>query len=237
CPVALTRFGALRDRPLGKSGQPPIWRGPPSPAPGVLMAYDVPEQPPETAGNFVGRIETELLSHRKVLIFGDINDRLARDVCARLLLLADRDADSPIDIFINSPGGHVESVDTIHDMVRFIRSDVCINMIGTGWVASAGAHIFLAGAKDRRFCLPNTRFLLHQPAGGARRQGAHTQLARREILRMRERLVKIISEETGQPVERINKDIHRNHWMTAEEAIDYGMVASVIRDPRDIPRS
>ena len=200
------------------------------------MAYDVPEQPPETAGNFVGRIETELLSHRKVLIFGDIIDRLARDVCARLLLLADRDADSPIDIFINSPGGHVESGDTIHDMVRFSRSDVRINMIGTGWVASAGAHIFLAGAKDRRFCLPNTRFLLHQPAGGTRGMAADIEIEAKEILRMRERLVRIIAEETGQPIERINKDIHRNHWLTADEAIDYGMVTSVIRDPRDIPR-
>jgi len=200
------------------------------------MTYDVPEQPPEASGNFVGRIETELLSHRKVLIFGDINDRLARDVCARLLLLADRDAESPIDIFINSPGGHVESGDTIHDMVRLIRNDVCINMIGTGWVASEGAHIFLAGAKDRRFCLPNTRFLLHQPAGGTRGMAADIEIEAKEILRMRERLVRIISEETGQPIERINKDINRNHWLTAQEAIDYGMVTSVIRDPRDIPR-
>jgi len=151
-------------------------------------------------------------------------------------LLADRDAGAPIDIYINSPGGHVESGDTIHDMVRFIRNDVLINMIGTGWVASAGAHIFLAGAKDRRFCLPNTRFLLHQPAGGTRGMAADIEIEAREILRMRERLVRIISEETGQPVERINKDINRNHWLTAEEAIDYGMVTSIIRDPRDIPR-
>ena len=200
------------------------------------MHNDAPEQQPEGSGNLVSRIETELLRHRKVLIFGDINDRLARDVCARLLLLADQDADAPIDIFINSPGGHVESGDTIHDMVRFIRNDVVINMIGTGWVASAGAHIFLAGARERRFCLPNTRFLLHQPAGGARGMAADIEIEAREILRMRERLVKIISEETGQPVERINKDINRNHWLTADEAIDYGMVTSIIRDPRDIPR-
>lgn len=200
------------------------------------MHNDAPEQQPSSSGDFVSRIESELLRTRKVLIFGDIHDRLARDVCSRLLLLADRDADSPIDIYINSPGGHVESGDTIHDMVRFIRNDVRINMIGTGWVASAGAHIFLAGPKDRRFCLPNTRFLLHQPAGGARGMAADIEIEAREILRMRERLVRIISEETGQPVERINKDINRNHWMTAEEAIDYGMVATIIRDPRDIPR-
>ena len=130
------------------------------------MHNDAPDPQNASSGDFVSRIETELLRTRKVLIFGDINDRLARDVCSRLLLLADRDASEPIDVYINSPGGHVESGDTIHDMVRFIRNDVQLNMIGTGWVASAGAHIFLAGAKDRRFCLPNTRFLLHQPAGG-----------------------------------------------------------------------
>jgi ATP-dependent Clp protease protease subunit len=150
--------------------------------------------------------------------------------------LADRDSATAIDIYINSPGGHVESGDTIHDMIRFIRNDVQINMIGTGWVASAGAHIFLAGASDRRFCLPNTRFLLHQPAGGASGMAADIEIEAREILRMRERLVRIISEETGQPIERINKDINRNHWMTADEAIDYGMVTSIIRDPRNIPR-
>jgi ATP-dependent Clp protease protease subunit len=203
----------------------------------TAMHNDAPEQQPGGAGDFINRIETELLRTRKVLIFGDINDRLARDICSRLLLLADRDADAAIDIYINSPGGHVESGDTIHDMVRFIRNDVTVNMIGTGWVASAGAHIFLAGAKDRRFCLPNTRFLLHQPAGGARGMAADIEIEAREILRMRERLVRIISEETGQPVERINKDINRNHWMTADEAIDYGMVTSIIRDPRDVPRA
>ena len=201
------------------------------------MHNDAPDPQNAASGDFIGRIETELLRTRKVLIFGDINDKLARDVCSRLLLLADRDAGEPIDVYINSPGGHVESGDTIHDMVRFIRNDVQLNMIGTGWVASAGAHIILAGAKDRRLCLPNTRFLLHQPAGGTRGMAADIEIEAKEILRMRERLVRIISEETGQPVERINRDIHRNHWMTAEEAIDYGMVAKVIRDPRDIPRS
>jgi len=202
-----------------------------------MMTNDAPEQQPTASGEFVNRIEAELLRTRKVLIFGDINDKLARDVCSRLLLLADCDESEPIDVYINSPGGHVESGDTIHDMVRFIRNDVQINMIGTGWVASAGAHIFLAGAKDRRFCLPNTRFLLHQPAGGARGMAADIEIEAKEILRMRERLVRIISEETGQPIERINTDIHRNHWMTADEAIDYGMVATIIRDPRDIPKN
>ena len=191
-------------------------------------------QPPAAPG-FVNRVEAELLQRRKVLVFGEVNDRLARDVSARLLVLANQDDKSPIDIYVNSPGGHVESGDTIHDMIRFIRNDVTVNMIGTGWVASAGAHIFLAGAKDRRFCLPNTRFLLHQPSGGTRGMAADIEIEAREIIRMRERLVKIISDETGQPVERIEKDINRNHWMFAEEAVTYGMVTRVIRDPRDIP--
>jgi ATP-dependent Clp protease protease subunit len=201
-----------------------------------MMEDDSPEQQTLAAEGAAAKIESELLRQRKVLIFGEINDRLAREVSARLLLLAGRDAGEAIDIYVNSPGGHVESGDTIHDMIRFIRNDVQVNMIGTGWVASAGAHIFLGAAKDRRFCLPNTRFLLHQPAGGTRGMAADIEIEAKEILRMRERLVRIISEETGQPVERINKDIHRNHWMTADEAIDYGMVTSVIRDPRDIPR-
>lgn len=200
------------------------------------MEDDSPDQQNLPAEGAAARIESELLRQRKVLIFGEINDSLAREVSARLLLLAGRDTAEPIDIYINSPGGHVESGDTIHDMVRFIRNDVEVNMIGTGWVASAGAHIFLGGAKDRRFCLPNTRFLLHQPAGGTRGMAADIEIEAKEILRMRERLVRIISEETGQPVDRINKDIHRNHWMTADEAIEYGMVTAIIRDPRDIPR-
>jgi len=201
-----------------------------------MMEDDSPEQQTLPSEGAAARIESELLRQRKVLIFGEINDRLAREVSARLLLLAGRDAGEAIDIYVNSPGGHVESGDTIHDMIRFIRNDVQVNMIGTGWVASAGAHIFLGAAKDRRFCLPNTRFLLHQPAGGTRGMAADIEIEAKEILRMRERLVRIISEETGQPIERINKDIHRNHWMTADEAIEYGMVTSVIRDPRDIPR-
>ena len=198
------------------------------------MTNDAPEPQPNASGEFVSRIETELLGTRKVLIFGDINDRLARDICSRLLLLADRDSDRPIDIFINSPGGHVESGDTIHDMVRFIRTDVNINMIGTGWVASAGAHIFLAGAKDRRFCLPNTRFLLHQPAGGAGGSAADIEIEAREILKMRDRLNKVLAEQTGQPLERIEDDTRRNFWLSAEEAKKYGIVGKIIKEQKEL---
>src|SRR5260221_14114032 len=110
-------------------GKVPHFPAPPETA----MQNDAPEPLNATSGDFVSRIETEMLRTRKVLIFGEINDRLARDVCSRLLLLADRDAGEPIDVYINSPGGHVESGDTIHDMVRFVRNAVQLNMIGTGW--------------------------------------------------------------------------------------------------------
>jgi ATP-dependent Clp protease protease subunit len=198
------------------------------------MENDAPEQQSGGNGDFVGRIETELLRTRKVLIFGDIHDRLARDVCSRLLLLADRDSDAPIDIYINSPGGHVESGDTIHDMVRFIRNDVEINMIGTGWVASAGAHIFLGATKENRVCLPFTRFLLHQPLGGVRGQASDISIEAEEILKMRERLNREIARETGQTFERVEQDTERNFWMGAEEAKAYGLVSRIVQSASEV---
>jgi hypothetical protein len=120
----------------------------------------------------------------------------------------------------------VESGDSIHDIIKFVRSTVPIYMIGTGWVASAGALIYLAGEKKTRFCLPNTRFLLHQPMGGAR--GPATDIEARELIKMHERLVQIIATETGQSVERVRKDTDRNYWMSASEAIDYGLANKII---------
>jgi ATP-dependent Clp protease protease subunit len=188
-----------------------------------------PKEPDEnkTLSSPINALEDRLLKQRKVLIFGGINDKIARDVAGRLLSLAEASTD-PIDVYINSPGGHVESGDTIHDMIRFIDPVVPIRVIGTGWVASAGAHIFLAGAKERRYCLPNTRFLLHQPMGGVRGPASDIAIEATEIIKMRERINKIIAEETGQPIERVRKDTDRNYWMSAEEAIAYGMVSKVI---------
>jgi len=139
-------------------------------------------------------------------------------------------------LILNSPGGSIEHGRKVVAAIRARDRAIDTLVQKAGVCASMCVPIFLAGAKDRRFCLPNTRFLLHQPAGGTRGMAADIEIEAKEILRMRERLVRIISEETGQPIERINKDIHRNHWMTADEAIEYGMVARVIRDPRDIPR-
>ncbi len=166
-----------------------------------------------------------LLESRTLTIFGEINMKLAREVTQNLLLL-DADSHDPIKIFINSPGGHVESGDTIHDMIRFVQSPV--KVIGTGWVASAGALIYAAADKENRYSLPNTRFLLHQPMGGMRGQAADIAIEAEEILKMRTRLNKIFSEQTGQPLEKVEQDTDRNFWMSAQEAVEYGLVGQIV---------
>ena len=186
----------------------------------------------KTLSSPINELETRLFNTRKVLVFGAINDKVARDVTGRLLALAS-DSDKPIDVYVNSPGGHVESGDTIHDMIRFVDSVAPVRVIGTGWVASAGALIFLAGAKERRLCLPNTRFLLHQPMGGVRGPATDIDIEAREIIKMRERINRIIVEETGQTMERVTRDTDRNYWMSAEEAIAYGMVSRIITSMKD----
>ena len=181
----------------------------------------------------VNELEVRLFNQRKVLIFGAINDKLARDVTGRLLALAGA-SDKPIDVYVNSPGGHVESGDTIHDMIRFVDAVAPVRMVGTGWVASAGALIFLAGHKDRRFCLPNTRFLLHQPMGGVRGPAVDIEIEAREIIKMQERLNRLIARETGQTYEKVSRDTDRNYWMGADEAIAYGMVAKVVASAKEL---
>jgi ATP-dependent Clp protease protease subunit len=178
-----------------------------------------------------GPVQNALFKSRTVLVFGEIDMRLAERVTAQLTALA-AESDKPIRMLINSPGGHVESGDTIHDMIAFCGAPV--KVIGTGWVASAGAHIFLGAAKENRLCLPNTRFLLHQPAGGMRGQASDLEIEAEQIIRMRDRVNKMIAAETGQTVERITKDTQRNFWMNAEEAIAYGIVSRIIRNTSEV---
>ena len=172
-----------------------------------------------------GPVQNALYKSRTVLVFGEIDMRLAERVTAQLLALA-AESDKPIKVVINSPGGHVESGDTIHDMIRYCGPQV--KVIGTGWVASAGAHIFLGATKENRLCLPNTRFLLHQPMGGVRGQASDIQIEAEEIVKMRERVNRMIAKETGQPYEKIVKDTQRNFWMSAEAAVEYGVVSKII---------
>ena len=134
-------------------------------------------------------------------------------------------SDEDIRVYVSSPGGHVESGDAIHDMIKFIKPKVII--IGTGWVASAGALIYVSVPKERRICLPNTRFLLHQPSGGTRGMASDIEIQANEIIKMNKRLIKIFAKATGQSEEKVAKDIDRDYWLSAEEAKEYGLVGKI----------
>jgi len=186
-------------------------------------------QAPETPT--VPAVSKHLFDARKILITGGIDDEIAREVVSRLLAMAHVSND-PITVFVSSPGGHVESGDMIHDTIKFIEPEV--KMVGTGWVASAGALIYAAAKKENRYSLPNTRFLLHQPSGGMRGTAEDISIQAKEIIRMRERLNKIFAEATGQSLERVEKDTDRDFWMSAEEAVDYGLATHIISSIAEI---
>lgn len=176
-------------------------------------------------------IADRLFRARTIILSGEITQKLAASVSAQLLAL-NAESDAPITFFINSQGGHVEAGDTIHDIVSFIKAPV--RMVGTGWVASAGALIFVSVPREMRLCLPNTRFLLHQPAGGTGGTASDIAIEAQEIIRMRDRLNRIFAKATGQPLERIEEDTHRNFWLDADAAIKYGLVGRVVRTVADL---
>jgi ATP-dependent Clp protease protease subunit len=176
-------------------------------------------------------VAERLLRARTVVISGEITQKLAAEVVSQLLALA-AESDADITVFVNSQGGHVEAGDTIHDILRYIRPKV--RMIGTGWVASAGALVYVAAPREQRYCLPNTRFLLHQPSGGAGGAASDIEIEAREILQMRDRLNRIFARETGQPLERIEEDTHRNFWLGAEAAVRYGLVGRIISQASEL---
>lgn len=172
-----------------------------------------------------------LLKARQVLICEAIDQKMASRVINHLLALA-HDSDDDITLFINSQGGHVEAGDSIHDMIKFIRPRVKI--VGTGWVASAGTHIYLAAPKEDRVCLPNTRFLIHQPSGGVGGMASDISIQAEQIEIMRKRLAQVISDATGQPLEKVMEDIDRDHWMNTDEAKEYGILDRVITSIGDL---
>ncbi|MFQ5708442.1 MAG: ATP-dependent Clp protease proteolytic subunit [bacterium] len=182
--------------------------------------------------SFRSRLDEKLFKTRTLLIFGEITQELARDISEQLLVLS-AESDKDIKLFINSQGGHVESGDTIYDMIQFVKPKV--NMIGTGWVASAGALIYLAVPLEQRFCLPNTRFLLHQPSGGVGGQASDIGIEAKEIVKMKRRINQIIAKQTGQPLEKIEKDTDRNFWMNPGEAKEYGLLSKIIQSTDDFP--
>jgi len=184
-----------------------------------------------TGDLFQLKIAERLLEARTILIVGEINSRLAQQVTAQLLAMAS-DSNDDITIFLHSEGGHVESGDTLHDMIRFVKPRVKI--VGTGWVASAGTHIYLAVPREDRFCLPNTRFLIHQPQGGMGGQAADIRIEAEEIMKTRERLNQALADATGQPLEKVQADTERNHWMSPEEAREYGIVGTIISSAEEL---
>jgi ATP-dependent Clp protease protease subunit len=177
------------------------------------------------------KIAERLLEARTVLIHGEITSLRAQLVTAQLLAMSAA-SDDPITIFIHSEGGHVEAGDSIHDMIRFIKPRV--KMVGTGWVASAGVHIYIAVPKEDRYALPNTRFMIHQPLGGVQGRASDIRIEAEELLRARARLNQAIADATGQSLEKVSEDTDRNFWMSPEEACTYGIVGKVIRTSAEL---
>ncbi len=176
-------------------------------------------------------IEQRLLNTRTIMIYGGISQEVAQDVSEKLIILS-QESDADITIYLNSQGGHVEAGDTIFDMIRHVTPRVRI--VGTGWVASAGALIYAAPPRDCRFALPNTRFMLHQPSGGVGGTASDVKIEVEELLKMRKRLNQIFADQTGQSLERVTEDSDRNFWMSAQEAVNYGLAGKVVQSASEL---
>jgi ATP-dependent Clp protease, protease subunit len=172
-----------------------------------------------------------LLKTRTILINGPVDEELAERVIAQSLIL-DSESHDPVRVIITSPGGMVDVGFAIHDILRYIDSTVVC--IGAGFVASMGVPIMFAAEKKNRYALPNTRFMMHQPSGGAGGAATDIRITAQEILKTRERLNHLISEETGQPLEKIAADSDRDFWMSAEEAVTYGLISKIIRSAKEV---
>ena len=171
-------------------------------------------------------IYSRLLKERVIFLVGPVNDHAANLIVAQLLFLESENPDKDISLYINSPGGSVSAGMAIYDTMQFIKPDV--STLCTGLAASMGAFLLAAGAKGKRFSLPNSRIMIHQPLGGAQGQAADIEIQAREILYLRERLNAILAEKTGRPVEQIGRDTDRDNFMSAEQAMDYGMIDKVL---------
>ena len=171
-------------------------------------------------------IYSRLLKERVIFLVGPVNDQSANLIVAQLLFLESENPDKDISLYINSPGGSVSAGMAIYDTMQFIKPDV--STLCTGLAASMGAFLLAAGAKGKRFSLPNSRVMIHQPLGGAQGQAADIEIQAREILYLRERLNAILAEKTGREIEQISRDTDRDNFMSAEQAVDYGMIDKVL---------
>ncbi len=174
---------------------------------------------------------SRMLGIRTILVSGEIDQDVAERAISQALILDAANHD-PIRVMITSQGGQVDSGYAIHDVLRYIESPVVT--VAAGWVASIAVPILLSAAKERRYSLPNTRFLLHQPSGGAGGQASDIRIAAEEILKLRKRLNQLIAYETGKPVEQVAEDSDRNFWMSAEEALAYGLISKIVKSRSEI---
>lgn len=190
------------------------------------MACPESKEEPKGAG-FIER----LLKTRTILINGAIEEETAEEVMTQALVL-DAESHDPIKVFVTTPGGVIDFGFAIHDILQFVESPVYC--IGAGFVASMGVPIMLSAKKDRRFALPNTRFMMHQPSTGAAGQAQDIRITAQEIIKIRERLNHLIAEESGQPYEKVAADSDRDFWMSSEEALEYGLISKIVRSAKDI---
>ena len=177
-------------------------------------------------------IYSRLLKDRIIMLSGEINDTVANSVVAQLLFLDAQDPDKDIFLYVNSPGGSVTAGMAIYDTMNFVNADV--QTIVIGMAASMGSVLATAGTKGKRFALPNAEIMIHQPLGGAQGQATEIEIAARHILKTREKLNKILSEATGQPIEVIERDTDRDNFMTAEEAKEYGLIDEIVENSAKI---
>ena len=211
------------DKPPGKSPFANLRKG-------LNTIMSCPEEKNDAARP--SSVADRLIKSRTVMLSGEVDQDLAERIIAELLIL-DAESHDPIRMIITSQGGHVDSGFAIHDTIRFIGSDVIA--IGAGWVASIAVPIMFGAKKEHRFALPHTRFLLHQPSGGAGGVLQDIRIEAQELLKIRERLYEMIAEETGQTVDKIRKDSDRNFWMNSEEAKEYGIISKIISTISDLP--
>ena len=179
-------------------------------------------------------IYSRLLKDRIIMLSGEINDDVANTVIAQLLFLDAQDPEKDVYLYVNSPGGSVTAGFAIYDTMNFIKADV--QTIAMGMAASMGSFLLTAGTKGKRYALPNAEVMIHQPLGGAQGQATEIEIAARHILKTRERLNAILAERTGQPIEVIQRDTDRDNYMTAQDALDYGLIDAVMENNSELTK-
>lgn len=207
----------------------------PSPIEPTWLDEDDEEREPKRGGLSGSFLERHLIESRTLMVSGPISDRLARACAERLLVMEARDPERPITVMINSPGGSADSGFAIYDLLRFVRPP--IRTVVNGLCASAGILVQLAAPKGQRFCLPESRFMIHQPSTAGQGTASDLDITAREVLKLRERYVKIIADASGRDVERVLEDARRDFWLTGAEALAYGIIDKVVGSREELDPS